>query len=331
MKRCSRCEREIPESATTCGKCDDVSMATTAAPPVQAARASSPASVTYSVTGSTHGAIGGSKPTSIPASIEEAVAPLEEVFAALEAPAARGTLAPPIPTAAPAAAAKARRSNRGMIAAALVVVAGGTLTFAMLRSSTPAVPLATHAAKPTPAGTKPAPKAASAANAPAPAAVSTPNGAAVAALTVPTKWRVANKEWLLNAKRGVAFELPSEKRVTIWQGIAQPMLVVRCDAGRLQTFVYTASAIQMEAIDENHTVRVSFDDEAEATERWSDSSDHDALFAPDGSAFALRLLTSRKLRFSYTPHNAPRAVAEFQTSGLDDLIAPAAKQCGWKK
>jgi hypothetical protein len=119
--------------------------------------------------------------------------------------------------------------------------------------------------------------------------------------------------------------------VAIWQGIAQPMLVVRCDAGRLQTFVYTASAIQMEAIDQNHTVRVSFDGEPDVTERWADSDDHDALFAPDGAAFALRLLTAQKLRFSYTPHNAPRAVVEFETSGLDSLIAPAAKQCGWKK
>jgi hypothetical protein len=87
----------------------------------------------------------------------------------------------------------------------------------------------------------------------------------------------------------------------------------------------------MEAIDQNHSVRFSFDGEPDVTERWADSDDHDALFAPDGAAFALRLLTAQKLRFSYTPHNAQRAVVEFETSGLDSLIAPAAKQCGWKK
>jgi len=274
---------------------------------------------------------------SIPASIEDAVAPLE-------APAAQSAIQPPVAVAAPAPPAKAGRSNRGlsnrglMIAAALVVVAGGTLTFAMFRSSAPAVPVATPGARPRPAGAKPAaakPAPAARAGAPAapPAAAAAPATAAApeAAAPVPTKWRPANKEWLLNSRRGVAFELRSQNRVAIWQGIAQPMLVVRCDAGRLQAFVYTASALQMEAVDENHTVRVSFDDEPEATERWADSSDHDALFAPDGAAFALRLLTARKLEISYTPHNAQRAVVEFQTAGLDDLIAPAAKQCGWKK
>ena len=169
---------------------------------------------------------------------------------------------------------------------------------------------------------KPAPVAAAA---PAPAPVATPVPA------VASKWNANNRDWLLNSKKGVAFELRSLKKVGIWQGIAQPVLVVRCDAGRMQTFVYTASAIQMEAVDENHTVRVSFDGEPEATERWADSPEHDALFAPDGAAFAKRLMTAQSLKVSYTPHNAPRAVAEFQTYGLSELIAPAAKQCGWKK
>jgi Type VI secretion system VasI, EvfG, VC_A0118 len=230
-------------------------------------------------------------------------------------------VAAPIPVAAQAALPKAVRSNRRMLVAALLVVAGGTLTFAMLRSSAPAIPVATPGAKPKPAASKPG----------APNAGASAAAAGVAAPAVPSKWRAANKEWLLNAKKGVAFELPSQNRVTIWQGITQPMLVVRCDAGRLQAFVYTASAIQMEAIDENHSVRVSFDDEPEVTERWADSSDHDALFAPDSAAFAGRLIGASKLTVGYKPHNAQRVVAEFQTAGLNDLIAPAAKQCGWKK
>ncbi len=135
----------------------------------------------------------------------------------------------------------------------------------------------------------------------------------------------------MNTRKGVAFELPALKKVTVWQGISQPMLVVRCDAGRMQTFVYTSSAIQMEAQDENHSVRISFDDEPEVTERWPDSSDHDALFAPDAVAFARRVTAARTLRFGYTPHNSQKAVAEFHVTGLAELIQPAAKQCGWKK
>ena len=153
---------------------------------------------------------------------------------------------------------------------------------------------------------------------------------AVAAPVVAPMWNAANREWLLNTRKGVAFEVPSLNKVKVWQGVSQPMLVIRCDAGHMQTFVYTSSALQMEAVDDNHTVRISFDGEPEVTERWPDSSDHDALFAPDATAFARRISAARTLKFGYTPHNAQKAVAEFQVSGLTALLEPAAKPCGLK-
>ena len=151
------------------------------------------------------------------------------------------------------------------------------------------------------------------------------------ASAVPSKWNTANRDWVANVKKGVAFELRAQNKVAIWQSIAQPILVVRCEAGRMQTFVYTASALQMEALDENHAVTISFDGAPASNERWADSSEHDALFAPDAAAFTRRLAASQTLKVSYTPHNASRVVAQFQTHGLSDLIESAAKQCGWKK
>jgi hypothetical protein len=214
--------------------------------------------------------------------------------------------------------APAKRSNRRAIAAAALVLAGGTLTFAMLRSSPPAAGISAPATAPKPAAAAPA----------TPPAATGPAVAASSAAPASSKWKAANAEWLLDARKGVAFELPSENRVAIWQGVTQPMLVVRCAAGRVQTFVYTASALQMEAVDANHTVRLSFDSSPEIVERWADSSEHDALFAPDGAAFARRLTTAHTLRVSYTPHNAARVAAEFQTAGLSDLLGSAAKHCG---
>jgi hypothetical protein len=195
--------------------------------------------------------------------------------------------------------------NRRALLAVMLLVVSGVCTLALLMASTPvAVPLNV-------------PTAAQPAAAPAPA------------VAAPT-WNHANREWLSNARRGAAFEVLAVNKVAIWLAVAQPSLVVRCESGRLETFVYTASALQMEAQDENHTVHISFDDEPQRTERWADSSDHDALFAPDGAAFARRLTQARTLRFGYTPHNALPAVAEFHVRGLGELIGPAARSCGWK-
>ena len=71
--------------------------------------------------------------------------------------------------------------------------------------------------------------------------------------------------------------------------------------------------------------------EPEVTERWADSAEHDALFVPDGYAFAQSLSNAQTLRVSYRPHNAPKAVATFQVAGIAEALQPAAKQCGIKK
>jgi hypothetical protein len=194
-----------------------------------------------------------------------------------------------------------------MLLAVVLFAVGGAFTLSLLRASTPAVPVNDSTT------TRPA---------------AAPQSAA--AFAGPA-WNIANREWLANPRKGVAFELRSVNKVAVWNAQAQPLLVVRCESNRLVTFVYTESQMQMEAQDENHTVRIRFDDEAEITERWADSSDHDALFAPDGAAFARRLMRARVLQFGFTPHNAPRALAEFHVDGLRELIEPAAKHCGWTK
>jgi hypothetical protein len=102
-------------------------------------------------------------------------------------------------------------------------------------------------------------------------------------------------------------------------------------AKKTEAFVYTGSALRIEPNTEDHTVSFRFDDEPSGSTRWPDSAEHDALFAPDGVAFAQRVLHARTLRFGYTPHNAEPVEAVFQVSGLTDLIAPSAKDCGWQK
>jgi hypothetical protein len=60
----------------------------------------------------------------------------------------------------------------------------------------------------------------------------------------------------------------------------RPLLVVRC-MKKTEAFVYTGSALRIEPNTEDHTVSFRFDDEPARTERWPDSAEHDALFAPD--------------------------------------------------
>jgi hypothetical protein len=146
------------------------------------------------------------------------------------------------------------------------------------------------------------------------------------------KWSTDNRAyWLGHQRHGAAFELPSNNLVQTWFGPVRPTLVVRCMSRTTQAFVYTGSPMKIEPHAEGKTVTVSVDDEPVRTERWPDSDNHDALFAPDGALFAQRLLHAQTLRFGYSPHNANDVVAQFHVSGLSELIDPVMKECGWTK
>lgn len=148
---------------------------------------------------------------------------------------------------------------------------------------------------------------------------------------VSPKWSSENSAyWVGNQRKSAALELRADNSVEIWQGRVRPSLIVRCLARSTQVFVFTGSAMKIERQTEAHTITFGLDNEPEVTERWPDSDEHDALFAPDGAGFAQRLLRARTLRFGYTPHNALPVVVHFQVSGLRDLIGPVAKECGWK-
>jgi hypothetical protein len=139
-------------------------------------------------------------------------------------------------------------------------------------------------------------------------------------------WSSANREWVGGERRAVAFELPADNTVLVWQRRAHPILVIRCFKKRTEAFVFIESAAQIEPRG-GHAVRIRFDAEPEREERWPDDEEHDALFAPDGAAFARRLTAASTLQFGYKPHNSPPVVAEFHVSGLGALMAPAEAQC----
>jgi hypothetical protein len=142
-------------------------------------------------------------------------------------------------------------------------------------------------------------------------------------------WSTARRGyWTANQHHSAAFELPAENTVPIWMNYVRPLLVVRCMGKRTEAFVYTGPALKIEPNTEDHTVSFHFDNEPAETAHWPDSAEHDALFAPDGAAFANRIAGAETLRFGYTPHNAEPAEAQFHVEGLAELMAPAAKDCG---
>ena len=132
--------------------------------------------------------------------------------------------------------------------------------------------------------------------------------------------------WIGGSRRAVAYEVPADKPVSVWMRTVQPALVVRCERNILDVFVFTDSAARIERDTPDHTVRFQFDEWPEESALWPDADTHDALFAPDGAAFARRLAQARTLQFGFTPHNAEPVTMRFPVAGLAPLLVCAAKE-----
>ena len=214
------------------------------------------------------------------------------------------------PVARSAPAAGARREIL-VVAATLAGVALLAIAFMLVRR----VPSDTVSAAP--ASVSPPPVRSSITSASAPAATQS--------------WSTGNKARWLGDERGAAWELAADNVVQTWFGPSHPLLVIRCTSRTTDAIVYTGSPMMIEPRVEGKTVRVTVDNEETSTERWMDADHRDALFAPDGAAFAQRILHATTLQFSYTPHNFSPVVAQFHVTGLAPLIQHSARECGWKE
>ena len=144
----------------------------------------------------------------------------------------------------------------------------------------------------------------------------------------PPKWEGGRAPG--RGRRGeITYGLPAENAIAIWGGRVRPVLTVRCLAGVTDVFVLTDSAAKVEGTQDHRTVQVSFDGAPQRAERWVESADYDALFAPDGQAMARQIAASRTLRFGFTPYNASPATVEFDLRGFERLLDSVAKSCRW--
>jgi hypothetical protein len=151
---------------------------------------------------------------------------------------------------------------------------------------------------------------------------------AASELTAAPKWkRTRQSRWATDGSPTMGFELQAERDVAVYLDRVRPVLAVRCISKYTQVFIRLESSASIENAGDTHTVKISLDGEPDVEQQWVDSTDKQALFAPDGDALVARMAASRRLRFSFNPFNAPPATVEFDVRGLDEPLAAMSKTC----
>ena len=147
---------------------------------------------------------------------------------------------------------------------------------------------------------------------------------------MPTWTGQRNASWAHDGSKTITFELQAVRDVQAWASRVRPVLVVRCLSRATNTFVVLGTSAKFEDDDFRRTIRVQWDDGPETVQQWEVSNSAHELFAPDGVAFVRQLAKANRLRFGFTPFNAPPVTAEFAVQGFDQLASLVANTCGWR-
>ena len=135
----------------------------------------------------------------------------------------------------------------------------------------------------------------------------------------------------MDDSEGVSFYLRAENEIEGWLETETPGLMVRCREKSTNVYMVTGMAASVESGNlDSHTVRVRFDDSPAQQQGWSESTDREALFAPNAVQMTRNIARAKTLRLQFTPFNASPAIATFDVSGFEEHIGKVAAACGWK-
>ncbi len=145
-------------------------------------------------------------------------------------------------------------------------------------------------------------------------------------------WEVRERTSPMDDTKTLTLSVDANEEVDGWPSQrVRPTLLVRCKERSTDVYVSIGVSVQSAygAIDASD-VRVRLDSARVEEQRWDESTDNQALFAPNAIRFARRLVKAQKLTFQFTPFNSSPAIVTFDLAGADTLIPKVATLCGWR-
>jgi hypothetical protein len=121
--------------------------------------------------------------------------------------------------------------------------------------------------------------------------------------------------------------LSMEATDTDLPGYADGTLIIRCKAGKRDLYVVTGKPAEVEYGVDTNSVRIRLDGKKPITQHWSESEDHEALFAPEPEALAHQMAEAHTMLLEYTPFQETKKLIRFSLEGLNSQIEKVATPC----
>lgn len=155
-------------------------------------------------------------------------------------------------------------------------------------------------------------------------------GVGGAPVSAADQWQVHEDSSPMDGSKRVVISRDAENDIEGWLRSKRPSLVVRCQEGKTDAYLVTGMPASVEYGTDSHTVRLRFDDGKPTTQHWSESTDHEALFAPNAVQLAKQMVKAKTLVLQFTPFSASPAVARFNLQGFGSYLGKVSGACGWQ-
>lgn len=136
----------------------------------------------------------------------------------------------------------------------------------------------------------------------------------------------------MDGSKTVILSLEGNEAIQGWLDSHAPTLVLRCQEHKTALYVDVGTSASVEGGEQfdAHTVRLRIDQEPAFSEKWTESTDSKALFAPEPVSLIRKMEHGDRLLFQFVPFNADPATTSFDIKGLAGRVGDLAKACGWK-
>jgi hypothetical protein len=142
------------------------------------------------------------------------------------------------------------------------------------------------------------------------------------------RWTVNRSESEMDGSELVTISVPAERPISTWLSSKLPLIIIRCKERKLEVLALTGSAAHVELYHSDEArVRVRLDEGTPTTQWWNESTDDEAIFAPNPQRLARAMGKAKQLRLEFTPFNASPQVMEFDLGGLRSHLPAVFRTC----
>jgi len=110
-----------------------------------------------------------------------------------------------------------------------------------------------------------------------------------------------------------------------------PTLNIRCKEGKTDFFIVNGTSANVEyGLSEQASIRLRLDSDDPVRLVWDESTDGEALFAPNPIPLSRGIVNGTKLTYEFTPFRESPAQFSFSIAGIRTPLQRVADACKWK-